>query len=80
MRAVGVEPTRTLVLGILSPVRLPLRHARKNQATFKKSGFEPEMSIFQIDAFTIWLLFGIPELGLLHVTYLYFLQDRDRAF
>ena len=31
VRAVGVEPTRTLVLGILSPVRLPLRHARIKQ-------------------------------------------------
>ena len=49
MRAVGFEPTRTLVQRILSPLRLPLRHARKNKS-HNKSGFEPEMSILKIDA------------------------------
>ena len=49
MRAVGFEPTRTLVQRILSPLRLPLRHARKTSHIYK-SGFEPEISILKIDA------------------------------
>lgn len=49
------------------------------QATFLKSGFEPEMSIFQIDALTVWLLSEGPSKIAVCDLFI-FLQDHNEVF